>query len=71
MRRWIRASVSLWAALVLTVTVIAGCGAPARELWQDKGFESEADCWLHYGWDGTIEDGMRDHSRLDFYCGPR
>lgn len=51
--------------------LIAACSLPAvPERWSERGFESEAECWLNHGWDGSINDGFERHEFFDFWCGP-
>lgn len=47
--------------------LLAGCGEPAR--WETRGFDSEADCWLNHGWDGSVGDGVNRNDRWEFWCG--
>ena len=57
-----------WAALAAAVLLAAACSSPER--WQERGFESEADCWLNHGWDGTVADGANRKTHFDYWCGP-
>ena len=54
-------------ALVLVASLLVGCGDPPR--WETRGFDSESDCWLNHGWDGTVSDGVDRNEMFDFWCG--
>ena len=49
------------------VAVLVGCAEP--QLWEEKGFDSKADCWSFYGWDRSLSDGA--NTNYDHWCGPR
>ncbi len=53
------------AALVVATLIAAGCGTPR---WQERGFDSESECWLHHGWDGSVRDGVDRNEMFDFWC---
>ena len=55
-------------AVVAVVVLTVGCSQP-RERWQERGFESEAECWLNHGWDGTVADGTERYDLWQFWCG--
>ena len=60
MRRLLAASAAL--------LVLAGCGTAK---WEERGFDSEAECWQNHGWDGSIGDGADRKEFFDFWCGPK
>lgn len=53
--------------IAIAIGLLTGCGEPAR--WETRGFDSEADCWLNHGWDGTVKDGVDRHKTWEFWCG--
>ena len=55
-------------AAALIAVLVAACGSPER--WETRGFDSEADCWLNHGWDGSVDDGVNRNAHFDFWCGP-
>lgn len=56
------------AAVAVAVSLaMAGCGESGR--WKDRGFDSEAECWLNHGWDGSVADGVDRHDLWDYWCG--
>ena len=57
------------AAVALVAAELAvACGGPER--WEQRGFDSEAECWLNHGWNGTVSDGVDRNAMFDFWCGP-
>ena len=59
------------AAVALFAAALAvACGVPGPERWEQRGFDSEAECWLNHGWDGTVSDGVDRNAMFDFWCGP-
>ncbi len=53
--------------MIAVVATLAGCGDPPQ--WETRGFESEAECWLNHGWDGTVDDGVNRNKHFKFWCG--
>lgn len=60
--------VTLIAAVVIAVGVLGGCVQEQR--WEQRGFDSEAECWLNHGWDGSVSDGVNRNAMFDYWCGP-
>ena len=58
----------LLAVIIVACVSLAGCSSEP-ELWEQRGFESEADCWLAHGWDGTVADGTERYDLWEFWCG--
>lgn len=56
--------------VALGLAVLGGCAGAPPERWEERGFDSEADCWLNHGWDGSIRDGLDRGGMFDFWCGP-
>ena len=61
--------VVLLIALAIAVAVLSGC-AEEPQRWEQRGFDSEAECWLNHGWDGSVSDGVNRNEFFDFWCGP-
>ena len=57
-------------AVIVAVLIVAGC-ASEPERWEERGFDSEAECWLNHGWDGSISDGANRNEMFDWWCGPK
>ena len=63
-RRW----KIVW-GIAAALAIMTGCSSPP-ERWEERGFDSEAECWLHHGWDGTVDDGTERYDLWQFWCGP-
>ncbi len=57
-------------ALAIAMAVLSGCVESVPERWEHRGFDSEAECWLNHGWDGSVSDSQNRKGMFDFWCGP-
>ena len=67
-KRWPAVLVALVVVIGLSIGLATFCTGESGR-WKDRGFESEAECWLHHGWDGSVSDGVDRHNRWDYWCG--
>ena len=57
------------AAAIIVVGTVTGCSTEP-ERWEQRGFDSESECWLNHGWDGSVSDGANRKELFDWWCGP-
>ena len=57
-------------AVVAVIFAVGSCAGGEPERWEQRGFDSESECWLNHGWDGSISDGAENKRLFDFWCGP-
>ena len=54
--------------LFIIIGLAAGCAEDKPQRWQERGFDSEEQCWRNHGWDDS-QDMLDRWELYNFWCG--